>query len=690
MPRANGRTRTPSGAMPLFIAVTLCILCSTAAMAQPARADGYSGIWYSNQATKDEYAFKYSGGLATYCMKHIPMAVYAPEAKKTFFVYGGATQGNKSLLEMISYYDHVTGEVPRPVILMDKKTTDAHDNPVISIDDAGHLWVFASSHGTARPSYIFRSRTPYAIDDFEQVLETNFSYPQPWFLPGKGFLFLHTRYKEGRGLCFASSPDGRTWSPPAPLAHIGEGHYQVSWPCGSKVGTAFDYHPKGKGLNFRTNLYYLATDDVGRTWKNIRGEAVPTPLDAVQNPALVHDYEADKLLVYVKDLNYDRDGNPAILYVTSKGWEPGPKNAPHTWRVAHWSGGEWKISDIAVSDNNYDSGSLYVDGDTWQVIGPTETGPQPYNPGGEIALWTSTDNGATWMRTRLVTCGSQYNHSHARRPLNAHPDFYAFWADGDTRKLSMSRLYFCDKTGEHVFMLPPRMDAESQKPIPVVPSAAARAPEAAESADPAFAPIQEDPKLPRVLLIGDSISVGYTLPVRSLLEGKANVLRIPTNGGPTSRGIQFLEQWLGDGKWGVIHFNWGLHDLKRLKDGKPDLSGDWQVSPEDYRKNLEQLAARLKATGAQLIFATTTPVPDGTKMRIKGEEEKANDIAREVMAQNQIPIDDLNAYVLPKLAQYQQPRNVHFTDDGYRFLAEKVASEIERALPAAPGSEPAK
>src|SRR5262249_4795155 len=81
-------------------------------------------------------------------------------------------------------------------------------------------------------------------------------------------------------------------------------------------------------------------------------------------------------------------------------------------------------------------------------------------------------------------------------------------------------------------------------------------------ADPAFAPVKDDPALPRVLLIGDSISIGYTVPARKLLQGKANVHRIPENGGPTSNGSAKLDKWLGDGKWDVIHFNWGLHDLK--------------------------------------------------------------------------------------------------------------------------------
>ena len=78
--------------------------------------------------------------------------------------------------------------------------------------------------------------------------------------------------------------------------------------------------------------------------------------------------------------------------------------------------------------------------------------------------------------------------------------------------------------------------------------------------DPALQQIEDDPKLPRVLLVGDSISMGYTLPVRALLTGKANVHRPPTNCSSTASGLKNLDAWLGPGKWDVIHFNFGLHD----------------------------------------------------------------------------------------------------------------------------------
>ncbi len=432
-----------------------------------AQDDGYRGIWYFNQPSGDEYRYKYSGGLGTYCAKHIPLAIYSKEAKKTFFVYGGTSKGQRNLLEMVSYFDHSTGTVPRPRILHDKQTDDAHDNPVLCIDGEGHLWVFCSAHGTARPAFIYRSVRPYDISQFELIAKTNFSYPQPWFVQGKGLLFLHTLYRNGRILHWSTSPDGRSWTKPRRLAAIAQGHYQVSWRHGRKVGTAFNYHPVGKGLNWRTNLYYLETDDFGSTWRNIRREAVQTPLTEVRNGALVRDYEKEGWLVYLKDLNFDSRGRPLILYLRSRSYRAGPQKDGRIWTVAHWAGDRWEFRDITTSDSNYDTGCLHVEPDgTWRLIAPTEVGPQPFNPGGEVAMWVSNDEGRTWRKVRQLTTGSEFNHTYCRRPVDAHPGFYAFWADGHGRRPSESRLYFCDRQG-NVFRLPAQMSTQKARPEPV-------------------------------------------------------------------------------------------------------------------------------------------------------------------------------------------------------------------------------
>lgn len=199
---------------------------------------------------------------------------------------------------------------------------------------------------------------------------------------------------------------------------------------------------------------------------------------------------------------------------------------------------------------------------------------------------------------------------------------------------------------------------------------------AQQSPNAAFTPIQDDPALPRVLLIGDSISIGYTLPTRQLLEGRANVHRIPVNGGPTSNGLTNLDRWLGDGPWHVIHFNWGLHDLRFMEHGRH------QVAIDQYEKNLHELVARLKRTGARLIWANTTPVPEGevSPPRKNSDVLAYNSVASRVMERNGIPVNDLYAFASSRLSEIQRPANVHYTDSGYEALAARVAASIEAAL----------
>jgi len=439
---------------------------------------GYRGIWYMNQPSGDEYVYKYSGGLGTYCAKHKPFAVYCEKVDKTFFCYGGTTtDSDRKLIHMVSYFDHKTGMVPRPTILLDKKTSDAHDNPVISVDDDGYIWIFSTSHGTSRPSYIHRSARPYDVNEFKQVnvtkMEngqqvpmTNFSYMQPWHLEGKGFAAFFTRYNypAARTICFMTSPDGVKWSQWHRLAAIDQGHYQISTAGKTKAGSAFNFHPKPKGLNWRTNLYYIETDDLGKTWRSADGQELTLPLTKAKNAALIHDYQKENLNVYLKDIRFDSQQRPVILFITSKGYQSGPTNDPRTWTTACWTGKRWQIRPAFVSDNNYDMGSLYLEDDgTWRVIGPTETGPQPYNPGGEIAMWVSKDQGLTWKKSKQLTENSERNHTYARRPVNAHPDFYSIWADGHGRKPSQSSLYFCDKRG-NVYILPREMKEDFLKP----------------------------------------------------------------------------------------------------------------------------------------------------------------------------------------------------------------------------------
>jgi hypothetical protein len=180
--------------------------------------------------------------------------------------------------------------------------------------------------------------------------------------------------------------------------------------------------------------------------------------------------------------------------------------------------------------------------------------------------------------------------------------------------------------------------------------------------------VQDDPKLPRVLLIGDSISRGYTQAVRKAMAGKANVHRAPENCGPTANGVKKIEIWLGDGKWDVIHFNFGIHDRK--------------TPAADYEQRLETLIARMKQTGAKLIFATTTPVPADTKdgPEIVTQIAEKNAIATRVMTKHGVLINDLHAFLAPQLEGIANPKDVHFNPQGYTLMGQQVAKVIEAAF----------
>jgi lysophospholipase L1-like esterase len=194
-----------------------------------------------------------------------------------------------------------------------------------------------------------------------------------------------------------------------------------------------------------------------------------------------------------------------------------------------------------------------------------------------------------------------------------------------------------------------------------------------------------NPSLPNVLILGDSISMGYTLDTRALLKGKANVFRPNENCSGTTKGVQAVDRWVADRKWAVIHFNFGLHDLKHVaKPGDDKASPNPQDPPqatvEKYTENLEVIVKKLKATGARLIFATTTPVPSGTKIRETGGEAPYNAAALKIMKANGIAINDLHAFCVPKLDKLQKPHDVHFTAAGSKALAEQVAKSIQAEL----------
>lgn len=439
----------------------LLLTITSVSIAQNKKVDGYKGIWFT-LGQFSQYGDKYSGGLGTYTSSHVPIAIYSRAANKTFFVYGGTTAAaEKHLLIMISYFDHKSQMVPKPVIVYDKNgVDDPHDNASMSIDDKGYIWVFVSGRNTSRLGLIFKSKKPLDIESFDEIKKGDMTYPQPWWFPGKGFLYMFTKYTKGRELYWSTSPDGITWTDDQKLAGMG-GHYQTTNRYGNKLVSVFNYHPDGN-VDKRTNIYLVQTTDMGKTWTSVDGKVLQTPLANKKSEALVKDYEAEGRMVYINDLNFDSNGNPVVLAVVGKHHQPGPQGDPREWFIVHWKDGKWNYSKVCESTHNYDMGSLYTEGKTWRIIGPTEAGPQRWGTGGEMALWESVDEGRTWKKTRQLTANSERNHSYARRPLNAQAAFYSLWADGNADKLSVSELYFCDDKGE-VWRLPYAMTSQMQK-----------------------------------------------------------------------------------------------------------------------------------------------------------------------------------------------------------------------------------
>lgn len=207
----------------------------------------------------------------------------------------------------------------------------------------------------------------------------------------------------------------------------------------------------------------------------------------------------------------------------------------------------------------------------------------------------------------------------------------------------------------------------------------------------AFAHVENDPALPNVFIYGDSISIGYTPRVREQLAGKANVYRLHTNGGdsssfiPKMRDLHATMKAHWDFDWDVIHFNVGLHDLKYVVDGKLDkVNGEQVNSTAVYRRNLIEIIGYLKtlAPRAKLIFATTTPVPEGEPGRVAGDAKRYNQAALDVLKQYpDIMVNDLYGFTKPKQPDWwTKPGNVHFEEVGRNAQGDRVAEVILKAL----------
>lgn len=191
----------------------------------------------------------------------------------------------------------------------------------------------------------------------------------------------------------------------------------------------------------------------------------------------------------------------------------------------------------------------------------------------------------------------------------------------------------------------------------------------------------------KILIIGDSISIGYTPFVKETLKDKAIVKHNQGNAQHTGTGLLKLDEWLGNTDWDIIQFNWGLWDLcyrhpdSKVQGNRNKINGTITLSAEEYEKNLTELVNRLKQTDAKLIFVSTSYVPENEAGRFAGDDIKYNTVAKKVMKKEGILVNDINATSKQIHKEYGKGNDdVHYTEEGYKLLADEIVKFIQNEI----------
>ncbi len=417
---------------------------------EPAGDEPSQGVWYTPGTFKgyargvtdyppEKYACVYpgkqtvySGAMATYCAWHRPMAIYSPEVDKTFFVFG-----NPKNSPAISFYDHRTKTFAAPVVLGTNPNGDAHRNPTILIDKQGIITVFFGAH--FHPTRVVKSTGAYDISEWTTAAEIGpkTSYPQPWELtPGEIFVSYRS---SPPAWCYRTSTDGaESWSPEVKLIDfLGTSIYAVtiaetgSFPrklhmAWARMGGGTPEEIRTKALWARRyNVYYASSDDGGKTWHRSDGREYQLPVDESRAEKV---FDSAEHGVWLKDIQLDSQGTPYLLFVDAD-----VTTYRCTWKVARPTSQGWAISDVTRSDHMYDAPSLAIlSDDDFRIWGPSGVS-QPYEDGGEIEEYRSTDRAATWTKKARLTPGSRYSHNQVKTVFNHQKDdFRAIWSYGDS------------------------------------------------------------------------------------------------------------------------------------------------------------------------------------------------------------------------------------------------------------------
>lgn len=192
----------------------------------------------------------------------------------------------------------------------------------------------------------------------------------------------------------------------------------------------------------------------------------------------------------------------------------------------------------------------------------------------------------------------------------------------------------------------------------------------------------------RVLLLGDSIRMGYDDYVKELLDGEFEVIYDQYDNGRFAaytlwQANQFFKN---HGHFDIVHWNNGYWDMNI------EAPMTEAVHPlEEYIHFLGRILGEIKRNGALPIFATTTPILSkeaasevnaDKNYRLNYNNEwvvKYNAAAVSFMKSEGVRINDLYTLCLEDTHCYKCSDLLHLTDEGYRRCAEKIASEIREA-----------
>ena len=353
----------------------------------------------------------------------------------------------------------------RPSSTTSRASNDPHDNPSLCIDPQGLYWVFVERPGaSAAGLHLPQHASPTASTQFELICEREITYPQPRWIEGQGFLHLFTKYTQRPRTLLEHQPRRQDLDAGPEVRRHRAGITRPATSAATACSPPSTCTPAATSTSepISTSSRPTTWAALGETSAGERSKCRLVEPDEPRPGARLPGREAAGLHPRPGPRSPRPAGDP--LHHRPPVSSPARKaiRAGGPLRIGRATAGS--IAEVTRANHNYSTGSLYIEDGQWRIIGPTERGPQPIGAGGEVAIWASTDEGKTWAKERDVTRDSPMNHNYVRRPVNAHPDFYAFWADGNPDKFSPSRLYFTNRAGDKVWQLPYDMQSDFARP----------------------------------------------------------------------------------------------------------------------------------------------------------------------------------------------------------------------------------